>query len=930
MSSEIDSALAAYLAPFVAGRRVLYVGDSEPNVVRTLASRAESVRVLDMSSTAGGKGDANVRISPFRGGALSFAEGTFDVALVSQIERLGDEKIDRIDDLSRIVGAEGLVVIAHGPFDGSAHYEAAFASLSERFDVVHVVGRAEVAAHVFAALDAEGGVVVDGSLLEDAPPAYGYVFFCANVELDLDGYAVIQTKSGATVSPESEAPAPTEALEALSEHCESLEAELDAARRKLAALGKAVESERAERDDARGALRKLEKELAALKAAEAKIEDKGSRYAEELRTLERHLEERAERVRELEAEVDRRGALVRELIENGGEQAGKTDDAALEALSRRVQEAEAARVDASLLVDELRGRLAELSTEGDVARRAREARIEGQERGLRARVAELEEILGPTSARLALAEADLLAAAEDKRRLEAQIEHVREDLELAQIQARGRAPSDAESAIERLRASERELSAQVGKLGGQLLVARDHEMEVRAQRDLARAEAIAFVAQVAALETETKEVRENVVAKLAAALAGTARRAVPESGDGPTALDAEIEHVARTLDSLRGERDGMRFRLLAYERTTSAANTTRAPSFESETSNVLADEVRTLRSALDSEATRTREKDEAIATRDALVTRLQLELARAEQSLEDLRDRTQTLGSENARLRNAVVGAASSLDEREALEQKIESLTRALAEAEGGAISAERRLEEDKLERRQKEIDAIARATRFEHERDEANKRVRELERQHDETTRALEDTRRILAEARALRTNADAPSSVRSASFDDRGRGDHDTDERETMLRTLTSQLEERNDRIRALERRLTGVVPQGEDDELLRRELLELKERTLRYAEELRVERDARRTTERELETLQSAAPVGERLELEARLKARTAEITALKADAESTQRDVELLRSVFAEARASLESIANVVPTEGDLATRVGALLTLLGRF
>ena len=135
----------------------------------------------------------------------------------------------------------------------SAFGGAAFAQ--ERFEVVHVVGRAEVAAHVFAALDAEGGVVVDGSLLEDAPPAYGYVSFCANVELDLDGYAVIQTKSGATVSPESGAPAPTEAREALSEHCESLEAELDAARRKLAALGKAVESERAERDDAPGALR---------------------------------------------------------------------------------------------------------------------------------------------------------------------------------------------------------------------------------------------------------------------------------------------------------------------------------------------------------------------------------------------------------------------------------------------------------------------------------------------------------------------------------------------------------------------------------------------------------------------------------------------------------------------------------------------------
>jgi chromosome segregation ATPase len=932
MSSEIDSALAAYLAPFVAGRRVLYVGDAEQAALHTLASHAEAVRILDMGEGGRTKPLPNVRVTPFRGGALAFPEGTFDVAIVASVERLGDEKIERIEDLARIVGEAGLVVIAHGAFNDAGHYEAAFESLSERFEVVHVVGRAEVGAHVFAALDAEGGVVVDGSLLADAPPAYGYVFFCASVDMDLDGYAVIQTDPVRLVEPaqETDAPVSSEALEALSEHCESLEAELDAARRKVSALSKTSETERAERDEARNALRKAEKDLAALRAAEAKVKDYGAASSEELRALERRLEERAERVRELEAEVERRGALVRELIETGGEH-GKSaeNDGALDALTLRAQEAEAARLVASLQVDELRAQLAERTSEGDVARREREAHLEGRERGLRARVAELEELVGPTSARLALAEADLEASAANTRKILAEQEHLREALELELMRARGRSPSDAESAIERLRASERSLSAQVGQLGGQLLVAREHEAELRQQRDLARAEAIAFVAQVAALETETKELREHFVAKIAAALAGTARRSMPELGDGPTALEAQIEHLENALDALRGERDGMRFRLSLVESADAPRSVAAHHAFESETSNVLADEVRTLRAALDAETTRAKDKEDAITTRDGLVTRLQLDLARSEQTVEDLRDRAQTLGSENTRLRNAVVDAASSLDERDALERKIEDLERALAEAEGGAISAERKLEEDRLERRQRELDATARATRFEQERDEASQRVRDIERERDEARRALEDTRRILAEARALSATSQS-GGARSASFaDDRGR-EQDADDRETMLRTLTSQLEERNDRIRALERRLSGVVPSGEDDELLRRELLELKERTVRYAEELRVEREARRVSEKELEALQAAAPTGERIELEAKLRARASEIESLRADSESAMRDVELLRSVFAEARQSLESIAGTVPAEGELASRIGTLLTLLGRF
>ena len=114
---------------------------------------------------------------------------------------------------------------------------------------MHVVGRAEVGAHVFAALDAEGAVVVDGSLLRDAPAAYGYVFFCAALEMDLDGYAVIQTEI-AEAAPARENASENDALEALSDHCESLEAELaggglapralDAGRRDRAGIGGGV------------------------------------------------------------------------------------------------------------------------------------------------------------------------------------------------------------------------------------------------------------------------------------------------------------------------------------------------------------------------------------------------------------------------------------------------------------------------------------------------------------------------------------------------------------------------------------------------------------------------------------------------------------------------------------------------------------------
>jgi predicted RNase H-like nuclease (RuvC/YqgF family) len=151
--------------------------------------------------------------------------------------------------------------------------------------------------------------------------------------------------------------------------------------------------------------------------------------------------------------------------------------------------------------------------------------------------------------------------------------------------------------------------------------------------------------------------------------------------------------------------------------------------------------------------------------------------------------------------------------------------------------------------------------------------------------------------------------------------------------MRSLTAQLEERDDRIRALDRRLAGASPGASGDEDGKRALLELEERVARLSEELHNERASRLSAQRRAEQLErstEAAP--DVAEIGALLKSREGELSAAEAKAKSAQRDVESLRAVLREATDGVEALLSSATAGGDPATaqRLGELLTQLGRF
>ena len=73
----------------------------------------------------------------------------------------------------------------------------------------------------------------------------------------------------------------------------------------------------------------------------------------------------------------------------------------------------------------------------------------------------------------------------------------------------------------------------------------------------------------------------------------------------------------------------------------------------------------------------------------------------------------------------------------------------------------------------------------------------------------------------------------------------DGQASDQELLLRSLTAQLQERDDRVRALERAREGDGS-ADSPEVLREQLLEMEERVARLTEELGHERDARRRNE------------------------------------------------------------------------------------
>lgn len=693
-----------------------------------------------------------------------------------------------------------------------------------------------------------------------------------------------------------------DALDAANVHAEEIERELEEARREIEGakgeLGRArerVEQARAERDAQEARARDLEKQIEALSQRES--------FDEEYARLESALHDGGKELTELRAEVERRGTLVRDLVEElreardgrakpevaasvastlewTPEQLQRALHGQLDEAVQRAVAAEAEKAELSFRLDEVRGELAmaERRTEIELEEMRRvEAALRGTVRGLNARLAEVIELHQLTQARLALIDDDRAAAEARSQRLVRELAEVREQLELELARAsvtqsaetRG-VSAELDAELARLRVFEARASAREGELLGELMRAREEAAELSGRQRLGRGEAEAAREALAELEQRVEGMRagyETRVAELVRELAevgGQAERALVSAGE----LRSRLEVKDRSEASLRGEMSGLRLRLADREQAVEAlkraaeppvpsvegrvivAGRRPEPSLEGEALEAALAEAQEEIAALRAEAERARapELSEAGALRarvDELTAALEA-ARRAPATVEYARD-TDT-EARVAQL-SAMVSARDSLAAR---------LQRELADAAERRLSVERRLDEcaGKLAKTREDLEAaravsdvnVQEASR---ELEDLAARLERTERERAQALEGLEEARAILQQlALELPRRDGKPGDGGDAAAvrqlrDRLARLDAEAADREVLLRSLTAQLQERDDRIRALERHGEGAGS-ADDAQALQQRLLEMEERVARLSEELEHERDARRRAE------------------------------------------------------------------------------------
>ncbi|HEY8428770.1 MAG TPA: hypothetical protein VIL20_10365 [Sandaracinaceae bacterium] len=690
-----------------------------------------------------------------------------------------------------------------------------------------------------------------------------------------------------------------DALDAANVHAEEIERELEDARGELdrarEELGRA--RERAERAiEERGALdarvRELEAELEALSR-----EDTSEDYAR----LEAALRERGQEITELRVELERRGTLVRDLIEElrearegrgakvppeaaaigatvewTQEELHRALHAQLDEAVQRAVTAEAEKAELAFRLDEVRGELAiaerRCAAELEELHRV-EAALRGTVRGLNARLAEVIELYQLTQARLALAEDDRAAAEAKSQRLERELAELRERLELEIARARMAAPAPDEAAA-RLREIERRAAEREGELLGALMKAREKAAELAARERLGAGELERARGALAALQERVEGMRAGYEARIAELVreldevGGQAERALVTVGE----LRSRLEIAERTEASLRGELAGTKLRLADREQAVEALRraTTPAPA---RAASPPAEDARVVVAGRKPEPPPSPEALEAAlaaANEENAALKAELEALRARAAQEEaLRARVAELEAErrpapatveyarDGELEARIARLSAMLAARDGL---VVRLQRELADAAERRAALERRLDEcaGKLARAREELEAaraIAEVTAQESRReiDDLVQRLERTERERAQALEGLEEARAILEELASelprREVGATAAGDADAATVRELreriARLDAEAADREVLLRSLTAQLQERDDRIRALERlRAQGG---GDGDAIaLQQRLLEMEERVARLSEELEHERDARRRAE------------------------------------------------------------------------------------
>ncbi len=969
-SPDRDLFLAALVDDAADGQRVLWVGDARSRGPAALAERAERVVVLDTREDAifddSDEGDdtrGELLIRPFADGPPS---DPYDVAVVTELGVFRNLR-QALERLERLVG-DGLLVLVTDTHSG---LEPEFVQdcVRDVFGAGRWFGQSGFVGDTVAELGAGEvqGAAVDAGLLTDTPPLARFIAVVGSERDRLPGYLVVQTAGlGAGVSAfageedrldardddreddedEDDLGGPdAEDVEDLAELREQLEASEDYAEEVERALA-ARDASLARAEDQLDALRE---QLARITATPepAPGADGGDAYD----AIEERLREVGRRAAALEQEVERRGTLVRDAVEEAArlrrELARERTDgpsgalpvaapftvpAPLAVVERPsdlptpLQHAKlAAELDAARFEnDALRIALDSAANERAAALELVEAELLGRVRGLRARVAEVSELHESARALLALAEADTADAHERERRLQAEIGQLRERFEFELIRARSAErepvalPDEVREHISKLERSEAHLSQRVSALSLQLGAARD------------LAEGAPFEGRLRALTGEVTglrfrlDERERALATLrsAAPLAASAPAPVvsvpvPVPVTGNAELEAELTARLRAANDAI---DGMRTQL---------------------------------------------------GLKDGLITRLQLELSDNEGVARTSESDAHRLRDENERMREALLAASAAVDERDALQREVETLSKSVVEPsriqalerarDEAKAAAEAALQELLAARGEaKKLAAASDASEaLKAERDVLLGRVAQAIQARDEACLALRETHAILAGASFAGSQPRTTTAVGiEAPSDDDGLDgrlptpsgseaqeavaaylerlqtlESELSGQETLMRSLTAQLEERDDRIRALDRRLAGASPVASDEESTKRAMLELEERAARLSEELHNERSSRMAAQRRAEQLERSTEAAPDLtELSTRLRARDAELEAAEARAKSAARDVSSLRAVVQDASLTLEGLLSSATASGDPATaqRLGELLTQLARF
>ncbi len=207
--------LAVYAEPLLRGRRVALIahgGEGMAELLQELGARL--IYVYDPDEPGVRKPSEGVTVASFRGSDLGVRDGAFDVALVSDLGRLGDPEAT-LALVRRLIGPQGVAVVscrnrevtegwlASTPTPAGPSYGEFFDFCALQFSEVRMIGVAPFAGYAVAefAPEREPAITFDPALVPAAEPPEWYVAVASQHPISaLDPYEIVQIPRRAIAS----------------------------------------------------------------------------------------------------------------------------------------------------------------------------------------------------------------------------------------------------------------------------------------------------------------------------------------------------------------------------------------------------------------------------------------------------------------------------------------------------------------------------------------------------------------------------------------------------------------------------------------------------------------------------------------------------------------------------------------------------------